>query len=75
MTGREELRSISRRLFDEALRDDTPAEEAQRKLRLRDEIESHLLAADALDELGATREAVARILTKLSARLDDRQPA
>lgn len=75
LTPRDELRGISKKLFDEALSEGTSAEEAQEKLRLREVIEGHLLAVDALVEIGATREAVARILSKLSDQLEDRQPA
>lgn len=70
----ERLRDISKQLLHDALRENTSPEDAQRKLRLRDEIESHLLAADALVELGATNESVARILSKLS-DLEEHQPA
>ena len=69
------LREHSDRLFAEALREGVSSEDAQRKLRLREEIGSHLLALDALVETGATRESVARILVKLSERLEARQPA
>lgn len=75
LTPRQRLDVLSKRLLDEALDETTPAEEAQRKLRLREEIESHLLAVDTLVEIGATGQSVSRVLSKLSHRLGERQPA
>lgn len=69
------LRDHSGRLLAEALQDGVSSKDAQSKLRLRGEIESHLLALDALVEIGATRQAITRTLEKLSERLEERQPA
>lgn len=71
----ERLREHSNRLLAEAIREGASSEAAQQKLRLREQIESHLMAMDALAETGAAGESVTRVLAKLEERLEIRQPA